>query len=166
MSRQIELLGPDDGLRLRRLRLRALADAPDAFGSTLEESEARPLSSWTRQLRDLPTFVAVIDGQDVGMVRGGPDPTDDRTAWLLSMWVAPSARGTGTGDALVDVVIAWARAEGFHRLVLDVADDNHHAVALYARKGFLPTGQTGTLPPPRQHVTEHQRVLDLVTAGG
>ena len=31
----IKRLAADEGLRLRTIRLRALADAPDAFGSTL-----------------------------------------------------------------------------------------------------------------------------------
>ena len=42
---EIERLALDEGLRLRTIRLRALADAPDAFGSTYAEVAARPLES-------------------------------------------------------------------------------------------------------------------------
>ena len=36
--------------RLRAIRLRALREAPDAFGTTLEEAEARPPEDWEGQL--------------------------------------------------------------------------------------------------------------------
>lgn len=64
-------------------------------------------------------------------------------------------------EALIDTLIDWARSAGFSRLVLDVADDNAAAVALYARHGFEPTGEVGCLPPTRTHIREHRRALIL-----
>ena len=107
------------------------------------------------------TFVAVHDGEDVGIVRCASDEHQHDTAWLMSMWVAPEARGQGVGNALIDAVIAHARASGAIRLLLDVGDHNQQAIALYARKGFKPNGQTGSLPAPRHHIREHQRELRL-----
>src|SRR5262245_23825317 len=138
-------LQADDWPRLRALRLRALAEAPDAFSATFEEAAARTPENWAKQLDDLPTFVAVDDALDVGMVRCAPDATPG-TAWLISMWVAPDVRQHGIGGALVDAVTGWARANRVVRLLLDVADHNAAAVALYARKGFEPTGEAGTMP--------------------
>src|SRR5687767_15349606 len=158
---RVEQLTLDEAPRLRAIRLRALADAPDAFGSTFEEAAARPAETWSQQLRDLPTFVAVIDGLDVGMVRCQPDETQPDTAVLISMWVAPAVRRRGVGDALIDAAIEWAHASGVNRLLLYVVDDNAPAIALYARKGFQPTGEVATLPPPREHIREHQRELRL-----
>ncbi len=77
------------------------------------------------------------------------------------MWVAPQQRGRGLGGAIVDAVVAWARAEGHSRLLLGVGDDNAAAIALYASRGFEPTGVTSTLPPPREHILEHERALVL-----
>ena len=77
------------------------------------------------------------------------------------MWVAPEARGQGVGNALIDAVIEYARSSGASRLLLDVADHNQQAIALYARKGFKLNGKTGTLPAPRNHIREHQRELRL-----
>ncbi len=77
------------------------------------------------------------------------------------MWVAPEARGAGVGLALAQAVTEWARGAGFATLRLDVADANEPAVRLYARAGFAPTGAVGALPPPRAHITEHERALDL-----
>jgi len=61
-----------EGERLRTIRLRALHDAPDAFGATLEEAEARPLESWDEQLEKIATFVATTGGCDQGLVRARP----------------------------------------------------------------------------------------------
>ena len=158
---EIQRLDPAAGPRFREIRLRSLQDAPDAFGSTYQDTAARPDTSWPEQLAAMATFVAARDGRDVGVVRGAPDHEDNRSVWLLSMWVAPEARGTGVGDALVEAVIGWARSSGFARMLLDVGEANLHANALYLRHGFRPNGQTGTLPPPREHVRERQLELDL-----
>jgi GNAT superfamily N-acetyltransferase len=140
--------------------LRALQDAPDAFGSTLEEAVDQPAESWSRQLLELTTFVAVRNGTDLGLVRCARDESSD-TAWLISMWVAPEIRRMGVGAVLVDLVIDWARSNGVNRLLLDVGDDNAAAVALYDGKGFKPNGKVGALPSPREHIREHQRELTL-----
>jgi GNAT superfamily N-acetyltransferase len=161
----LERLGVDEGLRLRAIRLRALQDAPDAFGSTYEETVGRPPESWSKQLAELPTFVAVKDDLDVGMVRCARDEATAGTAWLISMWVAPDFRRTGLGGTLVDAVVEWARLHGVSRLLLDVADHNAPAIALYEKKGFEPNGKVSTLPPPREHIREHQRELLFTTEG-
>ena len=158
---RIKQLTTDEGPRLRSIRLRALLDAPDAFGSTLEETAARPADSWSKQLVDLPTFVAINDGVDVGVVRCARDEARIDSASLISMWVAPEVRRRGVGGVLVDAVIEWARSNGVTRLFLDVADNNAPAIKLYSRKGFAPNGEVGTLPPPREHIREHQRELWL-----
>ena len=77
------------------------------------------------------------------------------------MWVAPEVRRAGVGARLVDLVIAWARENAISRILLDVADLNDAAVALYAAKGFKPTGKAGSFPPPRDHIREHERELRL-----
>jgi ribosomal protein S18 acetylase RimI-like enzyme len=158
---ELHRLGADEGARLRAIRLRSLRDAPDAFCSTHDEAAARPPESWRQQLVELATWVAVVGGDDVGLVRGARHDERPADAYLLSMWVAPEARGMGLGEALIHAVIGWARAAGYERLLLEVADENRPAIALYARLGFEPTGVTSTLPPPREHVREHQRALLL-----
>ena len=142
--------------------MRALRDAPDAFGSTAAEEAARPPESWKEQLSELPTFVAVIEGRDVGLVRFDPDEECSETGWLDSMWVSPEVRGSGVGGALIDAVIEFATSAGFARLELDVGDYNTSAIALYADKGFEATGETSSLEPPRGHIREHRRILKLL----
>lgn len=157
----IQRLSVDEPLRLRHIRLRALAQAPDAFGSTYADAAARSLESWQQQLQEIATFVAVKDSEDVGLVRCASDTQHPDTKWLISMWVAPESRGRGVGDALIDAVIEYARSSGASRLLLDVGDHNHQAISLYARKGFKSNGKTGSLPAPRHYIGEHQRELTL-----
>ncbi len=152
-----------DGQRNKAIRLRALAADPDAFGSVLAEAQKLSDGIWQQRLArtDMATFVATTaDHIDVGLIVGAPY---DNEVGLFSMWVAPEVRKGGVGGALVDAVIEWARAAGHHQLILDVADNNRAAVALYASRGFVPNGKIGMLPPPREHITEHQRVLVLGT---
>lgn len=161
MSVSVDRLGPEDWQRNRRIRLRALTEDPDAFGSLL--ADARKLTEQGSRDRlartDMTTLVATTkEGLDVGLIVGAPY---GEAAGLFSMWVAADARKCGIGGALVDAVIAWARAAGHPRLFLDVGDDNLAAIALYTSRGFEPTGQTARLDPPRDHITEHQRVLIL-----
>ena len=162
---RIDRLDVGDGERLRAIRLRALRDTPDAFETTVEEAEARPLESWHRQLEQLETFVATAGGHDVGLVRGTRHDHFRDAGYLVSMWVAPEARRLGIGSALVDAVARWAKTQGFNRLLLDVGEKNSPAIGLYTRKGFVPSGEVGTLPPPRDHVREIQMVMRIERVG-
>ena len=104
-------------------------------------------------------------GQDVAVARGAPDDHDPQVAWVISVWVAPEARGQGFGAAVIEAVATWAAASGRTVLKLGVGDFNEVAIALYERLGFQPNGEVDTLPSPRQHVTEHIRVRVLRPRG-
>ena len=165
---------------LRDLRLRALSDSPDAFGQTYEVERARPDAVWRSRLEQpgRPVLLAwvgtVPPSAPTGHGRrpaamailarphssaGRPDL--DGVTGVYSVYVDRWARGRGVGTALLSAAIAHARAAGVTRLVLNVGDHNLAAQALYRRVGFEPTGRLGSLPPPRQHVTEHELALDL-----
>lgn len=113
--------------RLRRVRLRALLESPACFGSEFDEVVQRSPESWTDQLAQLPTLVAVLDDRDVGMVRGVPGPSWE----LISLWVAPEVRGRGVGARLVEGL--GKRSSQLH---LSVHRSNEPARKLYARLGF------------------------------
>ena len=157
---KIQKIGPSDWQRLKVIRLDALADAPDAFGSTLNAETQSSDQNWKDRLvsQNVTTLIATINQSDVGLAVGAPYDDD---AGLYSMWVAPSARGKGVADRLIASVAHWAKERGHKQLLLDVADSNQAAINLYQRNGFEPTGVTSSLPPPRAHIKEHQRVLPL-----
>jgi ribosomal protein S18 acetylase RimI-like enzyme len=91
----------------------------------------------------------------------GMVPDRGGTVELISMWVAPFARGRGVGDALVGAVIRWAEDCGARRVALRVAEGNDHATALYRRHGFvdhaLVEGSSADGPDERKMVRETDR---------
>jgi GNAT superfamily N-acetyltransferase len=161
---QVQRAQPADWQRIRSIRLRSLADAPDAFGRTLAEDEARLDAEWhdRAENEDVAHFLATTRNRNcIGTAVGAPYTDHIDTAGLFAMWVAPKARGWKVGSALVDAVVSWARNENYKRVLLDVADENTVAIRLYESCGFIPTGKTSTLPPPRHHIQEHERSLSL-----
>lgn len=131
-------LVPDDWRQWRELRLRALAESPHAFGSTLAEwsGPGDTEQRWRTRLEEVPAnFVASIQGSLVGQSSG--TPADDPSAVeLISVWVAPEARGHQISDALVSAVIEWALDRSATSIELWVRRGNGPAIALYRRLGF------------------------------
>lgn len=136
----IRRLAPADWPAFRDIRLAALRDAPEAFGSTAGDAEKLDEEEWRRRLAQRAVFTADVSGQRVGLAAGirGDQPGE---AELISMWVAPAWRGRGVGDRLVDAVVAWAIGEGFTIVGLWVAEGNARGEGLYARHGFARTGR-------------------------
>jgi putative acetyltransferase len=55
---------------------------------------------------------------------------------LRKMYLHARSRGTGIGKRLLDEAIAWARAHGGARLVLDTVEQMTRAIAFYEANGF------------------------------
>jgi GNAT superfamily N-acetyltransferase len=130
----ITSISSNDWIHWRDMRLRALEDAPQAFCSSLRDWQGKDEPTWRRQLVEVSlNLIATVDGTDAGMVSA---MACEGEVELLSMWVAPRARGRGVGDALVDSVVAWTKSQGTTRLILRILDGNVRAETLYARHGF------------------------------
>jgi ribosomal protein S18 acetylase RimI-like enzyme len=136
----------EDAKEFRTLRLRALREEPEAFGSSWEEENQRPLEHTIarRQASDTTAFGGYDDGGKlVGMVRLWHEEgiKTRHKANIISMYVAPEARGRGLGRMLLDTAIARARAiPGIEQLVLAVVTINTPARNLYRAAGFEPYG--------------------------
>lgn len=148
---ELQRIGPDDWEVFRDVRLRSLADAPEAFGSRHDDWAHAPEERWRDRLTSVPFNVVARRVEEVVGVTSGVIVGDDAVE-LISMWVSPDARGTGTGGALIDAVVEWAEAQG-RRTYLMVRDDNLRAIASYERAGFVdrgvPEGQAADQPPER-----------------
>jgi GNAT superfamily N-acetyltransferase len=144
---EIRRAQPDDWPRVRDLRLRALLDAPDAFGSTHAQEAGESEDEWRAWVTGWPetddqaSFVALDDGEWIGIALGVRWQRDPELVNLYAMWVDPSARRRGVGRALAEAVIAWARDLDVHRVVLRVNEGNPDALALYKGCGFIDTGE-------------------------
>ena len=121
----------------RDVRLASLEEAPSAFGSRLATERDRTEAEWRDRLEHRTQFVAREEGRPiatVGCLAGSEDVMD-----LVSMWVAPPARGTGAADLLVDAVVGEARDRGCETIVVWVSEGNERAERLYVRHGFVRT---------------------------
>jgi ribosomal protein S18 acetylase RimI-like enzyme len=142
----LRLLAPNDWELWREIRLRALADAPEAFGSTKSDWVDADQRRWQQRLSDVPfNVVAFARDVAVGQVSGTIEDRDGCVE-LISMWVAPSGRGSGIADALVTAVKNHARQGGANAVRLSVRRSNTRAIRLYERAGFVPASDPGDEP--------------------
>ncbi|NUR15094.1 MAG: GNAT family N-acetyltransferase [Dermatophilaceae bacterium] len=134
----ITRIGPDDWQSFREVRLASLWEAPDAFGSRHADWVDAPVEQWRRRLTTVPlTLLARDAGGVVGVASGQPVGRDE--VELISMWVAPAARGLGAARALIDAVVDWARAQDRSTFLM-VRSDNARARVAYERAGFVDVG--------------------------
>jgi GNAT superfamily N-acetyltransferase len=149
---ELQELTPDDWKTWRELRLAALSDAPAAFGSRYEDWIDAGEDRWRARLSAPGSYNVIVslDGTPSGMAGGMPADEDD-VRYLVSMWVAPAARGHGLGDHLTAAVEDWARSEGVVSLELSVVEGNENAHVLYLRHGYTLSGKPGDLMPDGVH---------------
>ena len=94
-------------------------------------------ATWARLLdpaSPVKARLAEVDGQVMGFAIHLHHPstwvlTED--CYLEDLFVAPEARGKGLGRALIDDLIALARAKGWGRVYWHTRIDNEKARALY-----------------------------------
>ncbi len=141
MTGTVRRLEPDEWPRLRDVRLRALADAPYAFGSTHAGEVGQDDEWWAARAKGAAWFVSTTrDGSGTDGLIAGIPTEDPAGRAVVSMWVAPGRRGSGVAGALLDALERWARAGGATSLVLGVVEDNARARRFYEGRGFTPTG--------------------------
>lgn len=131
------------------LRLRALREHPEAFGSDYDEARLRPLARATGFLRPHPDaagdFVlgAFAGGMPVGTIgfRRERRGKMRHKGAIWGVYVAPEGRGRGLGRALLTATIALARAQpDLEQIALAVVTENAAALALYRALGFVEYG--------------------------
>jgi RimJ/RimL family protein N-acetyltransferase len=138
---QIRRLTPVEGVAYREIRLEALRLNPEAFGSTFEAENVRPLAHFSERIASCPVFGAFCGAELVGMAgfwaREGIK--DAHKAMLWGMYVRLNARNMGVGRRLAEAVIGFAR-EHVEVLQLTVVSENEPARRLYASLGFVEYG--------------------------
>ena len=135
----------------KTVRLRALQEAPYAFGSTYTRESQFAESEWQNRVERMDGYMGVgylaIDGENAcGIVGSFLDQADPTRAHLISMWTAPSRRQKGIGRLLVKKVLAWARSRNVRLMLLMVTSNNEPAIHFYERLGFAKTGRTEPYP--------------------
>lgn len=137
----IRLLTPADAARFRDIRLEALQQNPEAFGSSFEWENGQSLAWFEERIAQSDIFGAFVDGDLVGTagfrVQDGPKRSHKGLLW--GMYVRPTARHSGLGRRLVEAVVSHA-SERVELLQLTVVSENRTARQLYAGLGFVEYG--------------------------
>lgn len=136
-----------DAAAYRKLRLKALADAPEAFGSDLERESAWPIEQFAQRIEPKPhqvTFGAFDASRligSLGFVRSTLAKTQHSVS-LVGLFVDPAYRGRNIAQTLLKRALAKAQAmPGVSQLELAVNVENTTALHIYEAAGFAPWGR-------------------------
>jgi len=138
----------NDVTLFKEVRLKALKDSPDAFGSTYKSALQRDQRSWEDQLwstttgDDRNTQFAFEDDQCIGIAALYREPSAS-SGDIIMMWIDPRYRGSTAASSLslVDNLLSWAKGSGFAAVSLEVTDSNARAIKFYENQGFHDTGE-------------------------
>jgi RimJ/RimL family protein N-acetyltransferase len=148
MQRLIRILTGNDASAYQRLRLLSLQESPSAFSASYSEEEARSLEEVARRVTpaadgSICAFGAFAGEELVGLL-AFVRPSREKlrhAAELCGMYVAPKARRSGYGCALLDAALRHACSQpGLRQLKLSVNVTNAAACALYESHGFVRAG--------------------------
>lgn len=133
------------GVKQTRVMVRDLDRAGVNATATLA---ARPDAAWLacyqREVSE-EVLMAVTDGEvvfasiaGVAVGRGAVTSAPDGTAWLgiSAVNVTDGHRRTGHGRSVCAALQTWGADHGAERVYVQVLEDNHAAIALYASMGF------------------------------
>jgi ribosomal protein S18 acetylase RimI-like enzyme len=133
-----------DWIDFKEIRLAALKEEPQAFGSSYAKEAAYPDIKWQERLRDGESkkgiyLFAKLEGKIIGMVMGGRTD-EDKHAHLAHIWgtyVNSKAWGKGIGKELVQRVIEeLSKDADVQRIRVEVNAEQKLAIKLYESFGF------------------------------
>jgi ribosomal protein S18 acetylase RimI-like enzyme len=142
---EVRILTEADGEAFWNIRLRALRDDPESFGSSYEEILERGIAGVTQSLRkrdtapDDVTFGAFEGRTLVGIAgfRREGEVKKRHKGVIWGMYVPREMRGKGIGKALLQAAIAYARTlPQLEKINLSVVLTSREARHLFISLGF------------------------------
>ncbi|WP_418346687.1 GNAT family N-acetyltransferase [Shewanella psychrophila] len=128
------------------IAIKNIYSQPSCYSGTLQHPFPS-LQRWQKRLSDLPenfhSLVAIIDGVVAGQI-GMEVMSNPRRKHVanIGMAVDEKYQGLGVGEALVKAMVELAHNWlAIRRIELEVYTDNHAAIALYKRNGFIIEGE-------------------------
>ena len=137
----IRKLGPQDAETYFNIRLEALFNNPEAFGSSYEEEKKQTAAKYKERFQDSSsfTFGAFDDSKLIGVItllKETRMKLRHRTT-IVAMYVTPEMRGKGVAKSLMNEAIHKAmNLEGIEQIYLTVVSSNVAAKKLYTSLGF------------------------------
>ena len=152
--------------RYRDIRLEALRDSPEAFGSSFAAENVQP-RSWFSDRLGSSTILGAFRGSELVAIAGfavqqGPKRAHKGLLW--GMYVRPGARLAGVGRRLIEEILEVAR-QHVELIQLTVVRDNARARRLYASLGFVDYGlERNALKQDGRYYDEVLMAKDLLVA--
>jgi RimJ/RimL family protein N-acetyltransferase len=145
---EVRRLGVSEWRALRSIRLRALAEAPAVYGTTLDQETDRPETFWRARLTNpLGAVFGGFASTEAVALAGLRRHAGGNVLHRCEIWgvfVAPEVRGAGVAKKLIGAVLDHAGAwTGVETVELNVRADNDAAIRLYDGLGFR---RVGVLP--------------------
>ena len=107
-----------------------------ALESVLFPDDAWTEASWWAELALRPRREYLVAVDEAGLAGYGGLDHGGEVADVMTVAVAPRARGTGLGRALVAELESRAGGRGAEHVMLEVRADNDPAIGLYTQRGF------------------------------
>lgn len=139
---EIVTLDPTDWEIYKNLRLRALKEDPQAYYSTYADNVTRPNDFWMARLNDAAKgqtqwlVFAKLQRKVVGMMGAFAEKEIDN-AHIISVYVAPEARGQGISKLLMhDLISKIKQNKLIKKITVEVNPIQLPAFNLYKNSGF------------------------------
>lgn len=120
----------------------ALLAAGEAFAAALYPAESNHILG-VSALRGQGVVFLVARESSGAAIATGAVAIKGEEAEIKRMWAEPARRGTGLGPAMLARIEQEARAAGVTVLRLETGIENHAALRLYERAGFVRRGPFG-----------------------
>lgn len=124
----------------KKLRLAALLEHPEAFGSSYEEEVEMSDKKFKERLSNPEnvTLGAFKDRELVGMITliTSKRKKTYQNGHIVSMIVSPLYRKQGIGQKLLEAIFIEARNLKIENLFLSVTSTNYPAINMYKKMGF------------------------------
>ena len=133
---------PEDVVSFRELRLEALKNHPDVFGTDYFEAAAKEDEYWVSRLQINPIgdalFFAEKDSRLIGMtgIHRSMAKKDKHSALIWGVYVRPEWQGKHISENLIRSCLEWAKGQAVIIVKLAVVTHNSSAIRCYERCGF------------------------------
>jgi ribosomal protein S18 acetylase RimI-like enzyme len=134
---EIRELASKDWMVWKALRLEALQNISEAFGSSFEEESIQPDKFFKDAILFNNIFVAFIEKQPVGIIVLGIESMlkKQHQGIIWGMYVKPQYQRQNIASALIDRAIEHAKS-CVEQLHLDCVTTNDAAIKMYEKYGF------------------------------
>ncbi len=133
----VHKVSADEWQKLADIRTRAIQDAPQAFGDTIENTRARSEEEW-RKWTNGNIYTIEQNGRFVATVTWRKH--EEYGDYIVGVWTDPDYRGKGLNKKLFEKIFDDAKKSGVEKISLHVNVDQKAAIQSYRSLGFEITG--------------------------